>query len=208
MIKEACVENLKEALLAEQHGANRVEICENLAVGGTTPSYGMIKICKQHLSIPFMIMIRPRGGDFTYSEPEYETMKEDIRICNALGADGVVFGILTPENAVDIKRTRELVELAHPMQVTFHKAFDNVNDPFSEMEKLIEAGVHRILTSGLHVTAMKGTHVLKKLIQKANGHIKIIVAGKVTKENLAELSHKIPANEFHGRRIVFNPEKY
>lgn len=206
MIKEACVENISEAIEAERNGADRVELCENLAVGGTTPSYGTIKYCKRNLNIPFMAMIRPRGGNFVYSDLELEIMKEDIQVCKLLGADGVVFGLLTNENKIDIEKTRALVEYARPMQVTFHKAFDEVEDPVQELEKLIDCGVDRILTSGTKATAAEGKDILNELIVAAKGRVKIIVAGKVLKDNLAELKKNINATEFHGRRIVFDPD--
>ncbi|MCL3782477.1 copper homeostasis protein CutC [Prolixibacteraceae bacterium JC049] len=206
MIKEACIENIAEAIEAQKNGADRVELCENLAVGGTTPSYGTIKFCKRNLKIPFMTMIRPRGGNFVYSDLELEIMKEDIQVCKLLGSDGVVFGILTPDNKVDVENTRAMVEYAKPMQVTYHKAFDEVANPIEELNKLIECGVDRVLTSGTKATAEEGKDILNELIKHANGRIKIIVAGKVLESNLADLQKKIKATEFHGRRIVFNPD--
>ena len=207
MIKEACIENLKEALIAQESGADRVELCNNLAIGGVTPSYGTIKFCRQNLKIPLMTMIRPRGGDFVYNDLEFEIMKEDIQVCKQLGSDGIVFGILTADNKVDVGRTRQLVELARPMKVTFDKVFDEVENPFEGMEKLIECGVDRVLSSGTKATAEEGKDILNELINKANGSIKIIVAGRVVKENLFELSQQISTDEFHGRRIVFNPDE-
>ncbi|MDP4206356.1 MAG: copper homeostasis protein CutC [Bacteroidota bacterium] len=207
MIKEACVENIREAIAAEKAGASRLELCENLQVGGTTPSYGTIKYCKQQLRIPFFSMIRPRGGNFVYSDLEFTIMKEDIQVCKLLGADGVVFGILKSDNTIDIERTRELVELAKPMQVTFHKAFDLVSNPVAEMERLIQIGVDRILTSGTKDTALQGQNILNELIIKANGRIQIVVAGNVTAENLGEVKRLIPSLEYHGRRIVMDPKK-
>ncbi|TKG97066.1 copper homeostasis protein CutC [Puteibacter caeruleilacunae] len=206
MIKEACVESILEALTAEKEGADRIELCENLAVGGTTPSYGTIKYCKKYLNIPFFAMIRPRGGNFVYSKKELEIMKEDIKVCKLLGADGVVFGLLDENNQVDVNNTKMLVELAKPMQVTYHKAFDEVADPEAEMEKLIECGVDRILTSGTKPTALEGEDILNKLLIKGDGRIKLVIAGRVTEENLEHVKQTIPATEFHGRRIVFNPD--
>lgn len=206
MIKEACVENIEEAIKAQKHGADRVELCENLNVGGTTPSYGTIKFCKRNLKIPYMTMIRPRGGDFVYNDLEIEIMKEDIQVCKLLGSDGVVFGLLNSDKTIDVERTKQLVELARPMEVTFHKAFDEVANPLEELDKLIECGVDRLLTSGTKDTAEQGADILNQMINHSQGRIKIIVAGKVLKGNLSELSKKIKATEFHGRRIVFNPD--
>lgn len=202
MIKEACIENFAEALHAQQAGANRVELCENLLVGGTTPSYGTIKTCVQKLSIPSFVMIRPRGGNFVYSPEELEIMKTDIDICKQLGVPAVVFGLLTPASEIDVINTRELIERARPMLVTFHKAFDELTDPLAGMEILIRIGANRILTSGTKATAEEGMDMLNQLIEKASGRIIIVAAGKVTRENLPELSKLIRTNEFHGKKIV------
>lgn len=202
MIKEACVESFSEAMAAQQAGANRVELCENLAVGGTTPSFGTIKHCCQELKIPVAVMIRPRGGDFCYSDAEFSIMKEDIVICRELGAEAVVFGILTPKNNIDVERTRILAELAHPMHTVFHKAFDETADPFKAIDQLINLGISRILTSGTCETAFEGKDILQKLITQANGRITIVAAGKVTSGNLETLANLISTSEFHGKRIV------
>ena len=202
MIKEACIENYTQALEAQKAGANRIELCENLAVGGTTPSYGTIKTCIEKLTIPSFVMIRPRGGDFVYSPDELEIMKQDIACCKQLGVPAVVFGLLTPTGEIDVDNTRELVERSRPMQVTFHKAFDELKDPMNGMETLIELGVDRILTSGTKATAEEGAEILNKLITKAEGKLTIVVAGKVTKENLPMLSQSIHTTEFHGKKIV------
>ncbi|MGD9931303.1 MAG: copper homeostasis protein CutC [Mangrovibacterium sp.] len=202
MIKEACIENFAEALAAQQAGANRVELCENLQVGGTTPSFGTIKMCVEKLAIPAFVMIRPRGGNFVYSPDELEIMKSDIDICKQLGVPAVVFGLLTPTGEIDVKKTRELIERARPMQVTFHKAFDELTDPLAGMEILIRIGADRILTSGTKATAEEGMDMLNQLIEKASGRITIVAAGKVTKENLPELSKLIRTDEFHGKKIV------
>jgi copper homeostasis protein len=202
MIKEACVENFEQALHAQNAGANRVELCANLTVGGTTPPHETIQLCIQNLHIPTFVMVRPRGGNFVYSEEELKTMKNDIDTCKQLGVPAVVFGLLTEDGKVDEKNTRQLVELARPMQVTFHKAFDELKDPFEGTETLIRLGVDRILTSGTKTTAEEGTSILNQLIEQANGRIIIVAAGKITKENLPELSRSIHTTEFHGKKIV------
>jgi copper homeostasis protein len=147
-------------------------------------------------------MIRPRGGDFIYSDAEFKIMKEDIAVCKSLGCYGVVFGMLTKDSKVDVEKTIELRKLAFPMQVTFHKAFDLVSNPSEELEKLVMCGVDRILTSGTKETAEEGIEVLKKLNSIAGDRIKIIAAGKVTKENVDSLKAQINCQEFHGRKIV------
>lgn len=202
MIKEACVEFFDGAKRAEENGANRVELCENLSVGGTTPSYGTVKLCLEKLNTDIFPMIRPRGGNFIYSDDEIEIMKEDIKVFKNLGVKAVVFGILTEDNKINLKQMEELVNLSHPMEVTFHKAIDELENPLDWIEDLIKIGVKRILTSGCKATALEGKDMINKMIEKANGKLKIVVAGKVTKENLAELEKLIPANEFHGKQIV------
>ena len=144
MIKEACVESFEKSLEAQNNGANRIELCENLAVGGTTPSYGTVKVCLENLNIPIFPMIRARGGNFVYSKEEIEIMKEDIRVFKKLGVKGVVFGFLTFDNKIDLELTKELVELAAPMEVTFHKAIDEISNPLDYIEDLINIGVRRI----------------------------------------------------------------
>lgn len=202
MILEACIENYSEAKKAEGAGASRIELCENLAVGGTTPSYGTIQLCCIDLKIPIACMIRPRGGDFVYTDQEFDIMKTDIGICKRLGVQGVVFGLLTNDRKIDIEKTKELVQLAQPMQTVFHKAFDELTDPFEGLEQLIKMGITRVLTSGTKETALEGQDILRKLIQQAADRISILVAGRVTHENLTDLQKIIPAKEFHGRRIV------
>lgn len=134
---EICLENAESALVAERNGASRIELCGNLLEGGTTPSYGLITTCKKLLSIPIHVMIRPRGGDFCYSDLEFEIMKEDIKTCKSLGVEGVVLGLLLPDGSVDVSRTKILADLAKPMSVTFHRAFDMTNDPKRALEDII-----------------------------------------------------------------------
>ena len=202
MIKEACVESFEKALEAQSNGANRIELCENLAVGGTTPSYGTVKICLEKLNIPIFPMIRARGGNFVYSKDEIEIMKEDIKIFKELGVKGVVLGCLTSDNKIDLELTKELVDLAYPMEVTFHKAIDEILNPLDYIDDLVNIGIKRILTSGGKATALEGKDLINEMIKKSNGRLKIVVAGKVTKENLNGLSNLISANEFHGKLIV------
>ena len=202
MIKEACIESFEEAVAAEERGANRVELCDNLEVGGTTPSHENIRLCSEILKIPVFVMIRPRGGNFVYSDDELEMMRSEIIMCKELRIPGVVLGILTPENQIDIERTRELVKLASPMQVTFHKAFDEAPDFSQALEDVIATGAHRILTSGTKATATEGTGILNRLIEQAGGRITIVAAGRITTENIGELSQLIKTTEFHGRKIV------
>ena len=202
MIKEACVESFEKALESQNNGADRIELCENLAVGGTTPSYGTVKICLEKLNIPIFPMIRARGGNFVYSNDEIEIMKEDIKVFKNLGVKGIVLGCLTSANEIDLELTKTLVDLAYPMEVTFHKAIDEISNPLDYIEDLVNIGIKRVLTSGGKLTAFEGKDLINKMIKKSNGRLKIVVAGKVTKENLFELQNFIPADEFHGKLIV------
>lgn len=201
-IKEVCVESFEEAVKAVRAGATRIELCENLSVGGTTPSFGTIKKCLEKLSVPVMVMIRPRGGNFIYSQDEIEIMQEDILKCKELSVQGVVFGLLDETMNIDVTRTRQLVQLARPMQVTFHKAIDESPDLFKSVTALKAIGVDRILTSGGEKTAEEATKTLNRMIEIAGPQVSIIVAGKVTYENFEEIRKLISSKEYHGRKLV------
>ena len=202
MIREKCIGSFLEAIEAQELGAERVELCDNLTEGGTTPSYGTIKMVVEKLNIPTFVIIRPRGGDFYYTPEEIEIMKEDIKVCKNLGVKGVVIGALNRDNTINYEAIQNMITLAKPMSVTFHKAIDELKDPVSEVKKLAKIGVNRILTSGTKETALEGKEILKKMIKEAGDEIIIIVAGKVTKENLDEISTLIPTKEYHGKKIV------
>jgi copper homeostasis protein len=203
MIREACVEGLTQSLWAEKAGAGRIELCENLAVGGTTPSLGTVIICKKYLKIPVIVMIRPRGGNFVYSTRELEVMAQDIIACREAGADGIAIGLLTPKNEIDLDNLHKIAEYAGNMQITFHKAIDVTSDIQKEFLKLCRSKlVTRVLTSGGADTALEGAPMLQQMIQLSENNTRIVVAGKVTYENLPALSKLIPADEFHGKKIV------
>jgi len=201
-IKEVCVESFREAADAVNGGATRIELCENLTVGGTTPSYGTIKKSLQALPVPVMVMIRPRGGNFCYSSTEIEIMKDDIAICKSLGVYGVVFGVLTADNEVDVTVAAQLVELAKPMQITFHKAIDETPDILKATAEVMNLGIDRILSSGGKPTAAEATETLRQMIALAAPKTRIIVAGKVTHENYVQIAAAIPSTDYHGRRLV------
>lgn len=202
MIREKCIGSFLEALEAQKLGAERVELCDNLTEGGTTPSYGTIKMVVEKLNIPVFVIIRPRGGDFYYTPEEIEIMKEDIKICKELGVKGVVIGALNRDNTINYDVIKEMIDLAKPMSITFHKAIDELENPVTEVKKLANLGVNRILTSGTKETALEGQNILREMIKEAGEDIIIIVAGKVTKDNLNEISNLIPAKEYHGKKIV------
>lgn len=202
MIREKCIGSFLEALEAQELGAERVELCDNLAEGGTTPSYGTIKMVVEKLNIPAFVIIRPRGGDFYYTPEEIEIMKEDIKLCKELGVKGVVIGALNRDNTINYTAIKEMIDLAKPMSITFHKAIDELENPVTEIKKLANLGVNRILTSGTKETALEGQNILREMIKEAGEDIIIIVAGKVTKDNLNEISNLIPAKEYHGKKIV------
>lgn len=194
---EICATSIASCINAQEGGADRIELCDNLADGGTTPGYGMIKIARQKLRIPLYPIIRPRGGDFLYTDDEFTIMQNDIRICKQLGCDGIVTGILTADGKVDKRRTRSLVELAWPMGVTFHRAFDVTDDPLQALEDVIETGCERILTSGQQNTAPEGTALIASLVQQAGGRIIIMAGSGVRAHNIAALIRDTQATEYH-----------
>ncbi len=205
MIKEACVETLEEAVLAEKYGAERIELCADLHLNGLTPSFELMLKTSSALKIPVMVMIRPRGGDFVYSEDEIRLMKADIDLAKKVRAAGVVFGLLTPENQIDIKNTKLLAEYAQPLPATFHKAIDVLDNPAEGVKILTEIpGITRILTSGGKATALEGQETIRKMIEFSGEKITILVAGKVLDSNVEEIQKLTGANEFHGKKIVGN----
>lgn len=197
---EVCADSIENALAAQSAGAQRIEFCASLPEGGTTPSYAQIKIVRKYLNIRLYPLIRPRGGDFLYTDSEFEIMKSDIRFCGEMGCDGVVIGILNPDGTIDRIRNRKLVEIArqYGMGVTFHRAFDRSNDLFQAMEDIIRLGCERILTSGGYNTAIEGAEVIRRLIEKAAGRIIIMPGSGVTPENARELIRLTGLKELHG----------
>ena len=202
-ILEACVETLEEALTAQQAGANRIELCSALDQDGLSPSEELTRQCLEQLSIPIMVMVRPRGGDFVYSEAEIQQMEKEIELFKQLGVAGVVFGLLTEENSIDLPNTQRLAQKAQPLDVTFHKAIDYTPNPLKSFERLntIE-GISRVLTSGGKATAWEGRIVLKEMNNLSNRKIKIIAAGKVLPENREQIAEFTGVTELHGKKIV------
>lgn len=202
MILEACVATIGSAIEAQKGGADRVELCDNLLEGGTTPSIGTIRVARNLLNIGLFILVRPRAGDFLYSEEEFAIMKEDIIMAKEEGADGIVTGILTPDGGIDTERMEFLVRLARPMQVTFPRAFDVVADPMESLEKIIGLGIERILTSGQERTALAGAKLIRNMIETSAGRIIIMPGGGINEENIAALAKMTGAREFHATLSV------
>lgn len=196
---EVCANTLTSALAAQEGGAIRVELCDNLGEGGTTPSYGQIKLARKMLHIKLYVLIRPREGDFLYSDTEFEIMKTDVQNCIDIGCDGVVIGILNPDGSVDTKRCSELVKMATDkgLGVTFHRAFDMCNDMDKALEEIIAMGCERILTSGGRSTAIEGANVIAHLLKKAAGRIIIMPGSGVSESTVADLIHYTKAQEIH-----------
>jgi copper homeostasis protein len=203
MIKEACVETFEEALKAEQQGADRIELCSDLKNDGLTPAYeSHAKTCST-LKIPVMVMIRPRPGNFVYSSAEMEIMKQHIDLAKEAGVAGVVLGLLTPDHKIDLENTRMLAEYADPLPVTFHKAIDMMGNPVEGIKSLKGIkGIKRVLTSGGKATAKEGSETIRNMIREAGEEIIILVAGKVTHENIEEIQHLTGGMEFHGKKIA------
>jgi copper homeostasis protein len=196
LVIEVCVDSVESAIAAERGGADRVELCDNLLEGGTTPSAGAIEVARQRLGIKMHAIVRPRGGDFCYSEVEFAVMKRDIAVAKQLGADGVVIGILTSDGDVDVERTRELIELARPLSVTFHRAFDMARDPFRALEELIALGADRILTSGQEPSVIEGLDLIAELVRRA-GDRAIIMPGGGTERNIKKVVAQSGVREVH-----------
>jgi copper homeostasis protein len=197
LVLEVCVESVESAIAAEQGGAHRVELCSALGDGGVSPSAGLIAVVRQRIQIALHVMIRPRASDFCYSEDEFAVMQRDLLMAKQLRADGVVLGILDLDGRIDIQRTKQLVALAAPMQVTFHRAFDMSGDLFQSLCDVRATGAHRILTSGGKQTAAEGAEMLKALVESANGSIGIMAASGIEEQNVAELLQRTGVREVH-----------
>lgn len=197
---EVCSNSVQSSIEAQKGGAVRVELCDNLKEGGTTPALSQIELTRQNIDIQLNTIIRPRGGDFYYTDIEFDTMKRDIHHCGQAKCDGVVIGILNKDGSIDKIRNKELIDIAHKygMNVTFHRAFDRSVDLFKSLEDIVELGCDRILTSGGKETAMEGKEVLKKLIEKAGDRIIIMPGSGITENNISELVKATGLKEFHG----------
>ena len=210
MLLEVCIDSVESAIAAERGGAARVELCSGLLEGGITPGPGLIASVRRHIGIGLFVMVRPRGGDFCYSDLEFEVMGEEIRRIAPLGADGIVLGILDPDGRVDVERTRTLVQLAHPLPLTFHRAIDMTPDPAAALEDVIATGATRILTSGGAPQAPLGAATIARMVKDARGRIAIMPGSGIRPENIAALAASTGAIEFHSsaRTPIGSPMRF
>ncbi|SMO52386.1 copper homeostasis protein CutC [Solitalea koreensis] len=199
---EICCYSVESVAEAAKGGASRVELCDNVQEGGTTPSSGTIELAKAIPGIQVYVIIRPRGGDFCYSATEFEVMKYDIKRAKELGVDGVVLGILLPDGHVDKDRMKELLDLAAPLDITFHRAFDMTVDPFAALDEIADLGIKRILSSGTFNTAIEGLDLLQKLVKHSSGRVTIMAGSGVNESNIEAL-YKIGIREFHSSAMTF-----
>lgn len=200
-IEIACF-NPESAIIAFENGADRIELCDGLSEGGTTPDFETAKQLREKINIPIFVMIRPRGGDFTYSDEEFEQMKSELIQLKTLNIDGFVFGILDEHDEVNVEQNKKLVELAKPYQCTFHRAFDRAKDLENSLEKVIDCGFKTILTSGQKPNVSEGKENLKKLVELSNGRIEILVGGGLRSTNIEELREFTKVGYFHSSAIT------
>lgn len=207
MLLEICANSYQSALNAQLAGAHRIELCQELAVGGITPSYGLIEKVIRNVTIPVFVLIRPRSGNFVFSDAEFDIMKKDIQICKELGCQGIVSGILNTDFSIDIKRTKTLVELSRPLEFTFHRAFDEVENPEVALAQLIDLGVERILTSGQAKTAEQGIKLIERFHHKAKELVSIMAGAGVNATNASKFM-EIGLTEIHSSASVevYQPE--
>lgn len=201
---EVCVDSVESAIIAQSAGADRVELCDNLIEGGTTPGYGSISSARHNLDIDLHVLIRPRGGDFLYSGLELDIMRRDIEVCGECGVNGIVTGVLLSGGTVDIERTSRLIELAYPMPVTFHRAFDLCADPLQSLEDIITTGAKRLLTSGHANRAKDGIKLISQLVSQAGDRLIIMPGGGIDDTNIMSIVFKTNVREVHltGRKSI------
>lgn len=194
---EVCIESVESAVIAQDCGADRVEVCSALSEGGITPSLGLVHRIREKLNIGVHVIIRPRRGDFCYSDDEFACMKNDVKFFREIGVDGFVFGILTKDGEIDCQRCREIIECAGKVSITFHRAFDAVKDPFKALEDCISLGIDRILTSGLRQKAEEGIPMLKQLTERAKGRIIILAGSGINENNIEKIIRETGVKEIH-----------
>lgn len=207
---EVCIDSVESAVIAQEGGADRLEICSNLVIGGTTPGVSQFKQIRKVCEIDLNVLIRPRFGDFLYTDAEFQMIAEDIRLFRELGADGVVVGCLKADGSLDSDRMKFLREQAGPLQMTLHRAFDVCRDPYQALEEAVSLGINTILTSGQAPDCIKGKEVLKSLIRQADGRIEILVGSGVNAEVIRQLAGEIHASSFHmtGKKMIRSGMEY
>ncbi|MCL1968127.1 MAG: copper homeostasis protein CutC [Bacteroidetes bacterium] len=203
-IIEVCAATLVTAMAADKSGADRIELCRNIENGGTTPSYDNIAYCVNNLNLKTNVLVRPRAGNFVYSDAEFELIKNDVLFCKNLGVNAVVVGFLHNDFTIDIEKTSEIVTLAKPMEVTFHRAFDVCTDWKIALEQIIQCGCTRILTSGQKPTAIEGVETIKDIVKQAENRIIILAGSGITMENYLQLVKDTGVKEVHGTKLVIN----
>jgi copper homeostasis protein len=208
LLLEISIETLQAAQTAERAGADRLELCGDLSVGGVTPTAEVLRTVREHVRIPIYSMVRPRGGDFLYADAEFESMKADIATASSLGMNGIVLGILKADRTVDVERTQNLVDLAHPLPVTFHRAFDECKDMKHGLEDVIATGAARILTSGGAVSAAEGAATLAELVEVAHYRIGILPGAGINPSNILQVAKATRAKEFHSGLSSSLPRPY
>lgn len=210
VVLEVCVDSIESAVAAERGGAHRIELCSGLSEGGVTPSAGLIAAVREMVSIELSVLIRPRPGDFCYSDDEMEVMRRDIATAKQLGADCVVLGILEPDGRIDTARTRGLVHWAAPAKVTFHRAFDMSSNLLRSLDDLQMTGAHRVLTSGGKQTAVDGVETLRHIVRAANGCVRIMAGGGIEENNVAEVVERTGVREIHAslKSFIATPMQY
>ncbi|MCK6649589.1 MAG: copper homeostasis protein CutC [Bacteroidia bacterium] len=194
--------NYESALIAQQGGADRIELCDNFKEGGTTPEYTIVAKARKEIKIDLFIMIRPRGGNFVYTNEEFDQMKKDILHFKNLNVDGFVFGILNEDNSINIQQNKELIQLASPLPCSFHRAFDKINDQNTALDIVINCGFKTILTSGFTSSAMDGIENLEQLVKQARYKISIMPGGGVRSSNIAQIKNKTQAHYYHSSAII------
>ena len=194
---EVCANGIESAIAAQEAGVARIELCEHLEVGGVTPDLMILPQATEKIHLPIHVLIRPRAGNFFYSKDEFNRMKTTVMLCKSLMIGGVVFGVINEDNAIDTIRCGQLTELARPMSITFHRAFDEVRNPFQALEEIISLGFDRILTSGQKSNCLEGSELISQLVEQAAGRISIMAGAGITEENIAEVVKRTYANEFH-----------
>lgn len=194
---EICANSVASCIAAQEGGATRVELCAAIPEGGTTPSYGEVAIAREQIQIQLHTIIRPRGGDFLYSDIELKTMCKDIEIMHKLGVDGIVIGCLTADGNIDMEKNKILIEAAKGMSITFHRAFDMCQDPMKGLEEVIQLGCHRLLTSGQMPKAIQGVNLISQMVKKADGRIAIMPGSGINANNIQKIAQQTQATEFH-----------